>query len=46
MRFILGIIVGVVLLLGTAYLHDTRIAKPGGANQFVNWDMVIGLIGK
>lgn len=46
MRFIFGIIVGVALLLGAAYLHDTRIAKPGVANHFVNWDMVTGLIGR
>ena len=46
MRFIVGVIVGALLLLASAYLHDTRLAKPGPGNQFVNWDLVIGMIGR
>ena len=46
MRFILGVIVGAVLMLGSAYLHDTRMARPGPAQQFVNWDTLIGAFGR
>jgi hypothetical protein len=43
MRFILGVIVGAVLMLGSAYLHDTGRLQVGPAQPFVNWDTVIGL---
>ena len=46
MRFILGIIVGAALLLGAAYLHDTGVIKAGPKEAFVNWDTVIGMLGR
>jgi hypothetical protein len=44
MKFILGIIVGAALMLGSAYLHDTKRVNFGPAQPFVNWDTVIGLL--
>ena len=44
MRFILGVIVGAALLLGSAYLHDTGRLKVGPKEAFVNWDTVIALL--
>jgi len=46
MRFILGIIVGAALLLGSAYLHDTGVIKAGPKEAFVNWNTVMGMLGK
>ncbi|MBI4273104.1 MAG: hypothetical protein HY659_00195 [Rhizobiales bacterium] len=49
MRFILGVIVGAVLLAGSAYVHDTMRARPGvaGAPQpYVNWDQVFAAFGR
>lgn len=46
MRFILGMIVGIVLMLGAAYVHDRGIVKVGPAQAFVNWDTVMGMMGK
>jgi hypothetical protein len=37
MKFIFGVIVGAVLMVGSAYLHDT------GRLKAVNWDTVIGM---
>jgi len=46
MRFILGMIVGAALMLGSAYLHDTGVVKAGPKQAFVNWDTVIGMLGR
>jgi hypothetical protein len=46
MRFILGVFVGAVLMLGSAYLHDTGMVKAGPAQPFVNWDTVFSLAGR
>jgi hypothetical protein len=46
MRFIVGMIVGAALLLGAAYLHDTGVVRFGPAQAFVNWDTVIGMLGR
>jgi hypothetical protein len=46
MRFILGVFVGAVLMLGSAYLHDTGMVKAGPAQPFVNWDTVFSLVGR
>jgi hypothetical protein len=48
MRFLLGIIVGVVLTIGVAYLSDASITGPSNASvqssveqrPMVNWDVV------
>ena len=51
MRFIQGVIVGALLMIGSAYLHDTGMLQPAGGDKaspppaFVNWDTVLGLIG-
>jgi hypothetical protein len=51
MRFIQGIIVGALLMVGSAYLHDTGILQSSGDKTppppaFVNWDTVLGMIGR
>ena len=49
MRFIQGVIVGVLLMLGSAYLHDTGMLQAGGDKAppaFVNWDTLLGTIGR
>ena len=45
MRFIFGLIVGVALTLGAAYVHDANVARaaPGtttASGQIVNWDVL------
>jgi hypothetical protein len=44
MRFIAGLIVGVILTIGTAYIVDSMRAAPGpddkGGSQMVNWGVV------
>jgi hypothetical protein len=46
MNFIWGVIVGAGLLLGSAYLHDTGVIRAGPTQPFVNWDIVIGMLGR
>jgi len=46
MRFILGMIVGAALMLGSAYLHDTGVVRVGPPQPFVNWDLVFALAGR
>ena len=45
-RFILGVFVGAALMLVSAYLHDTGVVRAGPAQPFVNWDTVIGMMGR
>jgi hypothetical protein len=45
MRFLLGIVVGVLITVGTAYIHDssatTSMSGPDGvASRMVNWEVV------
>jgi hypothetical protein len=41
LRVLLGMILGVLLTIGGAYIHDTQlISKPGVERQMVNWDVV------
>ena len=44
MRFILGVIVGAGLTLGSAYLHDTGRVKVGPPQPIVNWDRLVGML--
>lgn len=44
MRFILGVVCGAVLILGSAYLHDTGVVRAGPAKPLVNRDTVIGML--
>ena len=46
MKFILGVFVGAALMLGSAYLHDTGVVRAGPAQPFVNWDIVVGMLGR
>ena len=46
MKFILGIFVGAALMLVSAYLHDIGVVRAGPAQPFVNWDTVIGMLGR
>jgi hypothetical protein len=43
MRFVFGMIVGAVVTLGSAYLHDTGRLRVGPPQAFVNWDTVFWL---
>ena len=46
MRFIQGVIVGALLMVGSAYLHDTGTIKFSDAKEtpppFVNWETLWG----
>ena len=49
-RFLLGVIVGAVLVVGGAYYHDTRMMPPPTVGQaaplpYVNWDQLIQAFG-
>lgn len=33
-------------MLASAYVHDTGMANAGPMQPFVNWDAVIGMLGK
>ena len=46
MKFILGVFVGAALMLGSAYLHDTGMVRAGPPQPFVNWDTLVGMLGK
>jgi hypothetical protein len=46
MRFILGMIVGAGVMLGSAYMHDTGRLNMGPKDAFVNWDAVFSLAGR
>ena len=49
MRFIQGAIVGALLMVGSAYMHDTGMLQASGDKtppSFVNWDTVLGTIGR
>ena len=46
MKFILGVFVGAALMLGSAYLHDTKRVHFGPPQPFVNWDIVVGMLGR
>jgi hypothetical protein len=46
MKFILGVFVGAALMLGSAYVHDTGMIKAGPQQPFVNWDTVVGILGR
>lgn len=48
MRFLSGVIVGVLLTVGAAYLTDTMAGTPGPdgkARRMVNWDIVSDELG-
>jgi hypothetical protein len=49
-RFLFGVIVGALLVVGGAYYHDTKMMPPKVANApaplpYVNWDQVIQAFG-
>jgi hypothetical protein len=51
MRFVLGAIVGAVLAIGAAYVHDTgmlrsAVGQSGPAQPLVNWDQFIAMFGR
>jgi hypothetical protein len=49
MKFFYGLVAGAVLMLGSAYLHDTGMIGTidGKAPPpFVNWDTLIGMLGR
>ena len=41
MRSLVGLILGCLLTVAAAYIHDTTVAEggPAGANALVNWDV-------
>ena len=40
MRFALGLIVGVLITIAAAYLHDAALPSGADARPMVNWDVV------
>ena len=42
MRFVFGIVIGALLVIGAAYIHDASIdlAQTPSARAMVNWDVV------
>ena len=40
MRFALGLIVGVLITIATAYLRDASLPNGADARPMVNWDVV------
>ena len=46
MKFILGVFVGAGLMVASAYVHDTGMVRAGPKQPFVNWDTVIGMLGR
>lgn len=42
MRFVLGIVIGALLVIGAAYVHDAAIdpAQAPAVRPMVNWDVV------
>jgi hypothetical protein len=46
MKFILGIFVGAGLMVASAYVHDIGMVRMGPKQPFVNWDTVIGMLGR
>jgi hypothetical protein len=45
-KFILGVICGAALMLGSAYLHDAGMVRVGPSQPLVNWDALIGMLGR
>ncbi|MGH6724995.1 MAG: hypothetical protein ACREB8_00440 [Pseudolabrys sp.] len=46
MKFVLGVFVGAALMLGAAYMHDTGRIRVGPKQPFVNWNTVVGMLGR
>jgi len=44
MRFLLGVAVGILLVVGFSYAHDTGRVKVGPKDPFVNWGTVMGIL--
>lgn len=44
MRFVLGFVTGVVLIVGVSYVHDKRMANFGPQDPFVNWATVMAIV--
>jgi len=45
-RFILGIIVGVAVAVGAAYVRDTMSDPAANQKSLVNWDVAGAIVGK
>jgi len=46
-RFIQGLVVGAVVMLGSAYLHDTGVLGTRDGKvppALVNWDTLLGMV--
>jgi hypothetical protein len=46
MRFLSGVAVGIILVVGFSYLHDTGRVKMGPPDPFVNWGTVMGILAR
>lgn len=50
MRFVLGIVIGALLVVGAAYVHDTNMTRPAAGatapQPIVNWETLINLFGR
>jgi len=45
-RFLLGVAVGILLVVGFSYAHDTGRVKVGPKDPFVNWGTVMGILSR
>jgi hypothetical protein len=45
-RFLLGVVVGIVLVVGFSFAHDTGRVKVGPPDPFVNWGTVMGILSR
>jgi hypothetical protein len=48
MRFLQGMVVGAVLIIGAAYVYDTGMLREGEkpTAPLVNWNTLVGLIAR
>ncbi|HZT25445.1 MAG TPA: hypothetical protein VFA57_07050 [Pseudolabrys sp.] len=46
MKFVLGMLCGAVLMLGSAYVHDRGMVNAAPSQPLVNWDTLIGMLGR
>jgi len=45
MRLIMGILIGIVLTIGVAFVHDRKVSGPFAEQQrLVNWDVAGALV--
>jgi hypothetical protein len=46
MNFVWGVVVGIALVVGFSYAHDTGRVKVGPPDPFVNWGTVMSILSR